>query len=149
MSIKDILLFRWLVNLFRSDRWELIKKLTPLARPYVDRVRAIDWDHDGTVESIRAELAGLLEKMPEKVVKTIFKDYFTREGELVAGTVLFAALPSLKKLYAIALFVKGWLSSRAEPLPTDLSVIDSAVQLGYEDAQKTAKPALRVRRLAS
>lgn len=130
MKIKELFLFRWFMNFFRSDRAKWIRTLMPLAVPIAQQIAKRDWDNDGVVESARDEFLGLLATLPLDVLKRVFDEYLDASGMIsrttVSGlprSVLIAVLVMAKIAFALV--------KKDEPVPSQ-SILETVQQNAYE-----------------
>jgi len=128
MTLNPLKWISWLANLFRSDRAKLIRRLLPQAIEVARKIAARDWDLDGTVESAREELRGVIDRLPVAVVANLLAEYAG-----IANAANSLPVRVLKKVLAIALLVDRLVGDR-EPVPS-YGILDTVLQLGYEKLQ--------------
>lgn len=141
MSLKRILTFRWLVDLFRRERSKLRAALWPFAVSVVEDLFDRDFNRDGVVADARIELSKLLRQMSEIVKRSIFEEYFDRDGTIRMDLIEVLPVKLLKKVLAIAKLAQS-LRDRGWPVPVELVVkhgwglLDSVLQDAYEKGVK-------------
>lgn len=141
MSLKSILSFRWLVELFRRERAKLRAALKPFAVKVAEDLFERDFDQDGAVADARVEVVKLLRSMNTTIGRAIFAEYYSPDGSLRHDIIELLPVKFLKKLLAIAKLVdllrgQGW----PIPLPAIVKhgwgLLDSVLQKEYENGVK-------------